>query len=253
MTTTVNISVVPGQLYRITMPGGVTATYNGQAISSYFIAVEGVSTVVLSSNTIDFGDITITRMLRSYYEAYDGQGGVWAYQPAVDKWTSQYSFRPDWMSAVGNRLVSFQFGKPYVHDSSTYNRFYGQSYDSALAFVHNEAGNITKTYMAVSVEGDTPSAVHVRTEVPNVQSSDILNSEFEIKEGVGYAPIMRDRLSPIPLSSPASNLIKGDRMRGEVAKFQVVFGYPTVKKVLKLFNIVFNASRGHNTTPQNSV
>ena len=252
MTTTVNISVSPGELYRIVMPVGVTATYNGEQIYSYFVAVEGVNSVELSSNVIEFGDISIILMMRSYYEAYDGQGGVWAYQPSIDRWTSQYSFRPEWMSAVGNRLVTFNSGKPYVHNSSTYNRFYGESYDSVLAFVHNEAGNSTKTYMAVSLEGDTPYSVHVRTEVPNVQSSDIRNTEFEVKEGVRYAPIMRDRLSPISGSTPDSNLVKGNRMRGEVAKFQVVFAYPTVKKVLKLFNIVFNASRGHNTTPQNS-
>jgi hypothetical protein len=252
MVSTVNISVQPGKEYTITLPANVTATYNGEAVTSYFIAVEGVNTIVLSSNSVVSGTISVKEILRSLYEVYDGSGGVWCYQPAIDKWTSQYSFRPDWMSSVGNRLVTFKAGKPYIHNNSAYNTFYGQAYDSAIAFVHNDAGNITKSYMAMSVEGDKPDVVHVRTEVPNVQSSDARASEFEIKEGVNYASILRDRLSPNVPGSVNDKLIKGDKMRGEIAKFQVVYFLPTVKKVLKMFNIVFNPSRGHNTTPQNS-
>jgi len=252
MISTINISVQAGKEYFVTLPANVTASYNGQAIGQYFIAVEGVNTITLNSASVASGSITVTEILRNFYEPYDGYGGVWCFQPSVDKWTSLYSFRPEWMSSVGNRLVTFKSGKPYVHNSAAYNTFYGQAYDSVLAFVHNEAGNITKTYMAVSVEGDTPDIVHVRTEVPNVQSSDVRAADYEIKEGVKYASVLRDRLSPNTPGTVNDKLMKGDRMRGEIAKFLVLFSQPVTKKVLKLFNIVFNASRGHNTTPQNS-
>lgn len=252
MVTTINISVQPGREYSVTLPANVTASYNGEAISQYFIAVEGVNTMILDSASVMSGNVVITEILRNYYEPYDGSGGVLCFQPAIDKWTSTYSFRPDWMSSVGNRLVSFKSGKPYIHNSTTYNTFYGQAYDSAIAFVHNEAGNVTKTYMAVSVEGDAPDVLHVRTEVPNVQSSDVRGNEFEVKEGVKYASVLRDRLSPNTPGTVNDKLIKGDKVRGEIAKFQVLFSQPVTKKVLKLFNIVFNVSRGHSTTPENS-
>lgn len=248
MVATVNISVIEGREYLVTAPAGVTVRYNGEVVTSTFIAVSSVSQVLLVSATSISGDITVKEILRSYYEAYDNQGGVWAYKPSIDKWVSRYSFRPEWMSLVGNRLVSFKGGFPYVHNSTAYNNFYGQSYDSALAFVHNEATNSTKAYTALSVEGDTPELVHVRTEVPNVQSSDIRYDEFEVKEGVKYAPILRDRLSPNDTGTYDQKIQTGDRMRGEVGLFQGVFFTPSTKKLWNFVNIGFIPSRGHNTT-----
>lgn len=252
MNTTINISVLDGRTYIVSTPEGVTPYYNGEQVVGAFTGIAGVNTLTLESQGSASGTVQVCEILTSLQEPYDGYGGVWAYQPALDKWTSKYSFRPDWMNLVGNRLVTFKSGKPYVHNSSVYNTFYGQPYDSAIAFVHNDAGNVTKTYMAVSVEGDKPDFVHVRTEVPNVQSSDIRSNEFEVKEGVKYAAILRDRLSPNVQGSVGDKLLKGDRMRGESSILQVVFRSPVARKVLKLFNIVFNPSRGHSTTPQNS-
>jgi len=251
MVATVNISVIEGREYLVTAPSGVTVRYNGEIVTSTFIAVSSVNQVLLISQNTLSGQVTITEVVRGYYDAYDGQGGVWAFQPGVDKWTSQYSFRPEWMTLVGNRLVTFRDGKPYIHDSTTRNTFYGQTYDSVVAFNHNEAGNITKSYLTVSVEGSKPDLVHTRTEVPNVQSSDIRLNEFEVKEGVNYAPLWRDRLSPNVSGDAEQKLRKGDRIRGEIGKFQVNYSLPTNPKDLKLFNIGFNISRGHNTIPEN--
>jgi hypothetical protein len=246
MTTIINISVNPGREYRITLPAGVTASYNGEAISSYFIAVEGVNTLTLSSNSVESGSITVSEILRNFYEAYDGYGGVWCFQPSLDKWTSMYSFRPEWMSIVGNRLVTFKSGYPYIHDG-TYNTFYGQTYDSVLAFVHNESGNSTKVYESLSIEGDTPDLVHVRTEVPYVQSSDLRSADFRINEGVKYAPILRDRLSPNTAGTYDQKVYAGDMVRGDIGLFQGVFFTPSTKKIWKFVNLGFIPSRGHNT------
>lgn len=251
MVATVNISVIEGREYLVTAPAGVTVRYNGEIVTSTFIAVASVNQVLLVSQNTVSGQITVTEIVRGYYDAYDAQGGVWAYQPGLDKWTSQYSFRPEWMTLVGNRLVTFRDGRPYIHDSTTRNTFYGQTYDSVVAFNHNEAGNVTKAYLSVSVEGSKPDIVHTRTEVPNVQSSDIRLSEFDVKEGVNYSPIFRDRLSPNETGSFEQKLMKGDRMRGDIGKFQVNYSLPTTEKNLKLFNIGFTMSRGHNTIPEN--
>lgn len=260
MTSTVNITVTPGREYWVTLPAGVNASYNGEAITNYFIAIEGVSTLTLTSNNVASGSITVSEILRNFYEAYDGYGGVWSFQPNIDKWTSLYSYRPEWMNVVGNRLVTFKNGYPYVHNSSTYNQFYGVNYDSVVAFVHNDAGDLTKVYESISIEGDTPDIVHVRTEVPDVQSSDIrggaLNrqtmqaGDFRVNEGVNYSAILRDRLSPNSAGTADQKLYKGDPMRGEFGLFQGVFSTPSTQKVLKFANIGFIPSRGHNT--QNS-
>jgi hypothetical protein len=246
MVATVNISVIEGREYLVTAPAGVTVRYNGEIVTSTFIAVSSVNQVILVTQSALSGQITITEILRSYYDAYDAQGAVWAYQPALDKWVSQYSFRPDWMSMVGNRLVTFKSGYPYVHDGAL-NTFYGQTYDSVLAFAHSDAGNVTKVYQAAAFEGDTPDLLHIRTEVPNVQSSDLRAADFVSKEGVKYGSILRDRLSPNVTGTADEKLYKGDNMRGEIGLFQGVFFGPTAKKIWNFVNISFVPSRGHET------
>ena len=257
MVATVNISIIEGREYLVSAPAGVTVRYNGEVVTSTFIAVSSVNQVLLVSATSITGNVTVTEILRSFYEAYDLQGGVWCYQPALDKFTSQYSYRPEWMTLVANRLVSFKGGMPYVHDSSTYNTFYGSTYNSVVAFVHNEAGNVTKAYESISIEGNTPDIQHIRTEVPYVQSSDIrggalnertkLAGEFRVNEGVSYGSILRDRLSPNTTGTADEKLYKGDVIRGEVGMFQGVFSTPSTPKLWKFVNIGFIPSRGHNT------
>lgn len=260
MVATINISVIDGREYLVSAPSGVTVLYNGDVVTNTFIAIDGVNQILLTSTTSISGNIAVSEILRSYYDAYDNQGGVWAYQPVLGKWVSSYSFRPEWMCLVGNRLVSFKNGYPYIHNSETYNEFYGQSYDSVLALVHNDAGNTTKVYESISIEGDTPDIMHIRTEVPNIQSSDIRGSslvqqtkmagEFRVNEGVSYAPILRDRLSPNASGSYDQKLYIGDDVRGEVGLFQGVFSKPSTAKLWKFVNIGFIPSRGHNTTNQ---
>lgn len=246
-----NISVIPERLYVISGPAGTDAYYSnkkvlGAGADNYFIANE-TTTLIVYTASVSSGAITIKEIQRSYYNAYDGQGGVWCYQPGLDKWTSVYSFRPEWFSMVGNRLLTFKDGMPYVHNSETFNQFYGWSYDSVVSLVHNDAGNIVKSYTNVSIEGDIPDLFHCRTESPNIQSTDIRYSDFETKEGVKYSAILRDRLSPSKNGSYEQKLFTGDRIKGDVGLFQSVFFTPATNKFIKFVNIVFNPSRGHST------
>lgn len=252
MTAIINISVTPGKQYKITAPAGVSVYYStvlvgGPGTANTFIAAAGSNTLTIVSDTPVTGNIILTEVLRSYYSAYNGQGGTWAYKDGLDKWTSQYSFMPEWMSMVGNRLLTYKDGIPYVHNSETFNQFYGSTYDSAISFVHSEAGLGTKVYESLSIEGDRPDIVHVRTEVPYVQSSDIRSSDFVDKEGVKYAPVLRDRLSPNVSGTFDQKLYKGDVIRGEVGLFQGVFFSPSTNKLWKFVNLGFIPSRGHNT------
>lgn len=248
MTTTVNISVVPGREYQVTYPGTLSIYYNdmliaGTGLNGRFIALSGVNTLRIESANGVTGNITVKEYLRNLYDPNDKQGGVWAFN---EKWLTQYGFRPEWFGSVANRLVTFKNGKPYIHDGST-NEFYGQKQDTTVAFLHNEAGTVTKVYNSVSLEGDTPDLVHVRTEVPYEQSSDIRGNEFRIKEGVNYATIQRDRLSPNATGTYFEKSLTGDHMRGEVGKFQVVFFIPANRKQMKFANIGYVPSRGHST------
>lgn len=256
MTTVIQISVLPGRVYKVSVPVGVKAYYSGVQVGgvgsqNLFVGIDGVTSMTLVSDTQITGSVSITEIQRSYYTATDGLGGTWSYQPDIDKWVTQYSFNPEWMCNVGNRLVTFKGGKAYIHDNLARNTFYGKTYDTVIAFVHNESGNVVKAYVSASVEGDTPDLLHCRTERPNVQSSDIRGNEYEIKEGVKYAPILRDRLSPNTPGSFDLKMQMGDRMRGEIGKFQLVHFTPTERRDVKFVNVGFIPSRGHNTIPEN--
>jgi hypothetical protein len=243
MVAIVNISVIEGREYLVTAPAGVTVKYNNEVVTSTFIAVATANQVLIISASTITGNVTITEILRSYYEAYDQQGGVWAYPVAVDKWSTQYSFRPEWMSMVANRLVTFKAGKPYIH-TGAYNTFFGQLCDTCLAIAHSEAGNTVKSYKTIAIEGDTPDRVHVRTEVPYVQSTDLISSDFTIKEGVNYSEVYRDRLSPNATGSYEDKLYKGDTIRGELCKSMVVYTQPQGLKAVKFVDIDFDSSTG---------
>lgn len=243
MVAIVNISVIEGREYLVTAPAGVTVKYNNEVVTSTFIAVATANQVLIVSATTITGNVTITEILRSYYDAYDAQGGVWAYPTSVDKWSTQYSFRPEWMSMVSNRLVTFKAGKPYVH-TGAYNTFFGQLCDTCLAIAHSEAGNTVKSYKSIAIEGDTPDRVHVRTEIPYVQSTDLIGSDFTVKEGVNYSELYRDRLSPNATGSYEDKLYKGDTIRGELCKSMVVYTQPQGLKAVKFVDIDFDSSTG---------
>jgi hypothetical protein len=240
LTTTVNITVIPEHEYKVSLPEGVTASYSDQLVGDSFIAIEGANTLVLESGTVITGNVVVTEILRSFYDADDAQGGIWAYQ---DAWMSRYSFTPEWMGSVGNRLVSFKNGMPYIHTGAN-NTFFGRRDDSHLAIVHSDAGNQIKVYRSLAVEGDKPDHVHLRTEIPYVQSSDLVAGDFAVKEGVNYAPVYRDRLSPNATGTYSQKLFTGDTVRGEWTKVQVVYLSPTARKDIKFINIDFDQSTG---------
>lgn len=256
-TTNINLSQLPaGSIYKYTVSGGdPTVIYAGEFINGVFFFDGFDKTFTIIPSVAGPFTITFTEIEKSTYSSYDGHGGVYAFQSIIDRWTSKYSFSPDYMSMVANKLMSFRNGVPYIHDHPTQNYFYGAAFDSSITTVHTEAGNLTKKYFSVFAEGDTPDLIHVRTEVPNVQSSDVRsgvydprtmqNGDFSIKEGVSYASILRDRLSPNVTGTADQRLFTGDDMTGEVGMFTVVYKKPTSLKSLKIFNIGFIPSRGH--------
>lgn len=245
----VSVTLIPGREYVISGNNTVSVSYNGQTVLSSgvatrFIAVPNVSTITVSASSPTSGSLNVTEYLRNYYNMNDGQETLLAFSPILNKWTSKYSYSPESITYCINRLVTFKNGGFWIHNSSVYNNFYGVQFDSIIAFPHNEAGNSIKSYDTVAIEGDCPDRVHVRTETPFVQSSDLIAGDFVDHEGVKYSSIYRDRLSPNATGTPEQRLFTGDKMRGEIAKFAIYFDRPSTKKEIKFVNINFDQSKG---------
>jgi hypothetical protein len=246
-TTTITATLVPDITYKISCADPVRVFYMGQQVygtgySGIFIASTSVH-LVIESDTTFAGTLLVTEIMTNFYDQYDGTGGVYCFQNAVNRWVTKYGFRPEWMSHVSNRLVTFKDGFPYVHNGPI-NTFYGQVQPSAIAGAHSEEGNTVKVYNSVGVEGDTPERFHLRTEVPYVQSTDLESSEFTVKEGVKYAGFLRDRRTPGIAGGYNVTMWKGDRMRGEIGKFIVYYLSSAAKRALKFVNINFEGSTG---------
>jgi hypothetical protein len=240
------LPLVPGTMYYFdTLWRETVVTYNGQNLfdNPYFIAVPGVTQILISSNTQFGGEFTLCDVMKSYYDTYDGNGGVVSFSADIDKWVTKYSYTPEWMCNIINRLASFKNGNLYIHNGA-YNSFYGSAADTIMVGMHNDNGNNIKVYDSVAIEGDAPRMIHFRTEDPNVQSTNMLSNEFVNKEGVKYSPILRDRLSPNTTGTYDQKMWKGDKLRGEVCKFTVIYSPAGSAKELEFVNIGFNGSNG---------
>lgn len=269
-------------LYKITAPAGVKVYYSGKLVSGtgsigYFVANDTTEAVIETEGIVSTPqNITLREFTRSYYDAYDGTGGTWAFQRNLDRWISRYSYRPEWMSMVGGRLVTFKNGVPYIHiapseqqyySSLIYgpgNRFYGATtFDSVLTFVHNEASAQTNVYTNIGINNSGMScAVHIRTEPYYPQSSSLVHNaydpyetypqnmdgDFRLKEDMVYAAIKRDRLSPNATGTADEKEVKGDQIRGNYALFQFMWTQMgDMVRLLRMVEIGFSLSRGHKT------
>jgi hypothetical protein len=281
--TTISLpNIRPDGLYKITAPAGVKVYYSGKLVFGtgaigYFVANDTTDAVIETGQIVTVSqDITLTEFTRSYYDAYDGSGGTWSFQRNIDRWTSRYSYRPEWMSMVGGRLVTFKNGKPYIHiapteyvyytaiSNSPANSFYGQTTDdSVLAFVHNEASAQTNVYTGLAMNNSgVYCGVHIRTEPNHPQSSSLVHNtydpyedfpqnrdgDFRLREDMVYASIKRDRLSPNATGTANEKEVKGDPMRGNYSLFQFTWSQlAAMIRVLRTVDIGFIASRGHKT------
>jgi hypothetical protein len=123
------------------------------------------------------------------------------------------SFQAEQFVRMGNDLYSFKDGALYIHNQNT-TTFYGQQFKSQLMFSVNPGA--IHTFYSLGLESNkAPSWVHLRTEDPNVQSSDLINTDFVNKEGIIGASLLRDRLSPNASGDYNKKEVTGDRLIGK--------------------------------------
>lgn len=86
-----------------------------------------------------------------------------AFSEESNRWTSFYSYIPDYYCKVNRQLVTFKQGRLYRHNDSdkysrsaqVYNKFYGNNNLSYIDFVFNAEPSSVKTYNALALESDT--------------------------------------------------------------------------------------------------
>ena len=143
--------------------------------------------------------ISVPISVRISVEEVTVQGETWVFNYERKVWTHRYSFVPDVMTGIGNRLYSWKDDKMYLHNSTaTRNNYYGVQYQRKIVAACNPQPNKVKTWGAVQIAGESIAADPTGTlkvvEVSNDQgqASYTRAKEFEKKEGIFYAPILKD-------------------------------------------------------------
>ena len=85
------------------------------------------------------------------------------FSEGTNKWTSFYSYIPDFYSKINKQFVSFKQGRVYRHNdsdlyslaNSDFNNFYGNGNLSYIDFVFNADPSSVKSYNAIGLESDT--------------------------------------------------------------------------------------------------
>jgi hypothetical protein len=178
------------------------------------------------------------------YDIYDGQGKTLVYKNPADMWFGSMNFQAEQFVRMGNDLYSFKDGALYIHNQNT-TTFYGQSFKSQLMFSVNPGA--IHTFYSLGLESNkTPSWVHFRTEDPNIQSSDLVNTDFVNKEGVIGASLLRDRLSPNATGDYNKKEVTGDRLIGKalLVMLEYEFQTDTSKLQLRIVDVGNNVRNG---------
>ena len=117
------------------------------------------------------------------------------YAENVEGWVSFYSFIPDYMIGMNNKLYSFKGGNLYLHNSnSNRNYFYGETYPSIMKTVLNDVPLENKLYKTLILQGDDKWSAEVITDL---QISGYVDYNwFEKKEQVYFAYIRNDGSVP---------------------------------------------------------
>lgn len=112
------------------------------------------------------------------------------YSPAANGWSSRWSYEPDWMIGMNNKLYTWKNGNLYEHYvNETRNEFYGEVYPSTITSILNEFPQDRKMYKTLAVDSDHVWSAEIETEL---SSGAISTGEFQLKEGVWFAYIRRN-------------------------------------------------------------
>lgn len=198
------------------------------------------------------GELFVSSRMVNPHDMHNGQGRTLAFNERLGAFTGSYSFLPEALARANLRLISFYRGALYVHDSDERNTFYGSTYPSSVAVLFNEAGPIVKTLETLALEAATPPYwTHVRTETPYVQSSDLVQQEWDEREGIYYAGILRDRLTP-GAGTYDEKQIRGDKIRGQyILVYMMWLPQQGPQLGLLALNAGMNRSHGHIPLEQN--
>lgn len=184
------------------------------------------------------------------FDLYDGKPKTIGFKMGMQKFVTTYPFYYQLIIHSGTDMYTFMRSQMFKHSDALVpdNFFDGTQYTTKLMFLSNLEPNKPKVYSNIAVEANMAPvrAIFYSTD-PYEQITDLVESDFILKEGVYYANIWRDRLSPNTTGTPDQKMYKGDKIRSSALKVQLEFATDEKKLQLKFVNIGYHISKGHST------
>jgi hypothetical protein len=132
-----------------------------------------------------------------------------AFSEIKKRWTTFYSYVPDYMITNNIGLITFSKGLLYKHNASSfYCNFYGVQYTMKMRFLSNIEPSYVKVFNNIFVEASHKFSAPSITNKYGQQSTLILD-DFEDREGVFKAAFWKDSATP----NTTNPLIEGDELR----------------------------------------
>ena len=187
------------------------------------------------------------------FDIWDGKGKTVVFclenigvQP---HWQGAYSFNPEQLLCIQNKLYSNKGGALWLHNqTSSYNNFYGTQYLSKIMIIANKLPQRPKVYNNISIESNMkPLFTYFYNDYPNLQTSDLEESDFRDLEGVFYATLYRNKIVPTNSGYTTDGLLTFEKLRNVAMKIMIEFNSTSVPLELKFVNIGYQVSRGHTT------
>jgi hypothetical protein len=166
-----------------------------------------------------------------------------------NKWISDYQFMGEQYDYFDNRFFGFKNGAPYEFNTntSTWNTWFGTQYPVRVCWVVNKPLSGLKDMSEIVMESSVaPDFTVVYTTLPNTQITDLINTDYVNQEGILYARLFRDRLSPNATGTPDQKLMTGDILISQIPQIMAEFQQYSSIIYINFVDVGFNLSRGQN-------
>lgn len=185
------------------------------------------------------------------FDVLDYRAKVMVYKLGTENrpphWSSPFTFYVENFITIQNRLYSFKNGLTFLHNLTTSsNNFFGVQYTSKIMPVSNIAPKIPKLYNNLAVGANLkPLFVYMLNEYPILQSSDLVDNDFNDNEGNFTTTIKRNKLQPTVDGFTTDGLLTGEKMRNQAMFIMLEFDVTSEFLELNFLNIGVEISKGH--------
>lgn len=183
------------------------------------------------------------------FEMSDDLAKTVTYSLQENKWIGDFQFIAEQYDYFENRMFGWKNGALYEFNSnsSTWNTWFGTQYPVRVCWVVNNPLSGIKDMAEIVLEGSkAPDFTVVYTTLPNTQITDLVASDYVNQEGILYAKILRDRLSPSVSGSAENKLNFGDVVLSQIPQIMVEFKVYDSLFYINFVDVGFNLSRGQN-------